>query len=150
MQFSSFNDVVSFALEKEAGAQVFYASAAKKATRPETRRMFAELAEEEERHRRQLEDLKQEDLTGLSPSTYADTALAEALPDIVFSPDMTFREALTLAIKAEERARSLYLDLVKKVPDLPLRFLFRFLADQEALHGARLQTEYEQHVLMWD
>jgi len=61
---------------------------------------------------------------------------------------MTIREALEMAIEAEEKARDRYRDLAKGADDPETRLLFEQLAREEEGHQRRLSDRLKAVKLM--
>ncbi|MCK5733915.1 MAG: rubrerythrin, partial [Candidatus Latescibacteria bacterium] len=66
---------------------------------------------------------------------------------VAFSPDMSYQDALILAMKREEEAHQLYSDMGAWTNDPELEKMFAMLAQEEAKHKLRLETEYDEYVL---
>ena len=72
--------------------------------------------------------------------------LAELAYSVPPSPDMTFGEALVIAMKREKHAFETYTRLAEATKDPDLVETFRSLALQEADHRLRLELEYDAHL----
>ncbi len=69
--------------------------------------------------------------------------LKEILKLFVASDEMTYQDALLIAIKKEKAAFKLYTDLAKSSDDENVKHLFESLAQEEAKHKLRLETIYD-------
>ena len=145
--WKNFEEVVRFAIQKEAGAIALYEAASRMAERPEAKAMFDELAADERAHRKTLEDLEERDVSKYHLEEILDLGISDYLPDVEFSPDMGYREILVLAMKREEKSKSLYTDLAQNIAQEELKRIFLALAQEEAKHKLRLETEYEKYIL---
>jgi rubrerythrin len=150
MDLNNFKEVVTFAIRKEAEAYNLYTTYGQLSKNPGTKVMFQELAKEEQRHREILEGVKKEDVTAYKLEKIPDMKISDFVDEQEFSPDMDFASALRLAIKREEHALKLYNHMAQGTDDVQLKKLFSSLAQEEAKHKLRLESEYDENVLMWD
>ena len=58
-------------------------------------------------------------------------------------PDMSYRDALIVAMKKEKAAFRLYSDLAASAPDEALKKTFLGLAQEEAKHKLRFEVEFD-------
>jgi rubrerythrin len=63
------------------------------------------------------------------------------------SPEMSFQDALVLAMKREQSAKALYANLALMIDDSMLAELFRQLSKEEAAHKARFEDLYEKNFM---
>lgn len=147
MRLDSLEEVLRFAIRKEADAAAFYRLAAERSN-PGIKKAFEELVKEEEGHRKKLEslDLKKvgqmrtmEEKKGLG--------IAEAVEDVPFSSDMSYADLLRMAIKNEEKAYQLYTSVATGVTESSLKELLTMLAREEATHKERLEKIYDDDIL---
>ena len=66
------------------------------------------MAEEEERHREMLAGLDPQDLSDIRLERTEDLRIGDYLVDLPFHPDITYQDALILAMKKEEKAHAFY------------------------------------------
>ena len=59
MSLNTFSEIIQFAIDKEKNAQAFYRSAAGLSQYPGISLVFAELADEEQKHEKLLEGIRQ-------------------------------------------------------------------------------------------
>ena len=147
MGWSSFEEVIDFAIEKEIGAIALYEGASKIAKRPEAKAMFKEFASEERKHRKMLEGISKKAVAKYTIKNIPDMKISDYLVDIEFSPDMRYNEILILAMKREGKSTELYNDLASRSDDPEIKKLFQVLAQEETKHKLRLETEYDEYVL---
>lgn len=147
---SSMGDVVSFAIEKEEKAVQFYRKCSKRAKNPAIRQFFEELALEEERHRDMLRDLDMLKLDDIRLKEVEDLRISDYLMDVSFSDDISYQDALTLAMKKEEKAHAFYAAWKNRCMSEKAEKLFAFLENEEARHKRRLETLYDEEILIWD
>jgi rubrerythrin len=150
MASMTFEEAVSLAIEREIGAAALYDGAAKVSTRPDAKRMFEELAEEEREHRRRLEGLEPSKIAGYRIKKIPDMGIGTTTEETAFDPDMGYQKILTFAIAKETEANQFYERLATEAQDPGVQKLFTILAQEEAKHRLRLQDEYDEHVLTWN
>jgi rubrerythrin len=146
-EFKSFSEAISFAKEKENGAIHFYESAKEVAKNPGSKVMFQEMADEERKHFKLLDEMREEDIASFSIEKVQDLKISEYTEDVPFSPDLNYQQILIVAMKKEGEAVKLYNDLASMTADPKLAKLFQVLAQEEAKHKLKLESEYDDNVL---
>jgi rubrerythrin len=139
-------EILRFAIRKEADAAMGYRIAAERAN-PGTRKLLEELAKEEDTHKKKLEMLDLKKVGQMEIKEARGLGLSETMEDIPSSPELTFEEALRMAIKNEERSQKLYAAAAKLVTDSNLKKLLLVLAQEESTHKERLEKMYDDEVL---
>ncbi len=146
--FWSTNDVLDFAIAREVEASQFYTDLAGRMDIPAMRKVFTDFAAEERGHRVKLEAVKRgEYLFEMEGAPAQGLGLAEYLVEGEFTPDMSYPDALILAMKKEKASYKLYMDLAALADDGATRTLFLTLAGEEAKHKLRFEIEYDDYVL---
>ena len=145
-EFGSINEILDFAIEKEQEASQFYADWAKKLTAPNLRDMFEHFAQEELKHKEKLIRVQKGNTFQPSAKQVTDLKIVDYLVDIMPSPNMDYQEALIIAMKREKASFKLYNDLTAVAGTESLQSLFTALAQEEAKHKLRLETEYEKEI----
>ncbi len=144
--FDSFVAVLDYAIDKEIEANQFYVDLAKKMKNPTMREVFEAFAKEELGHKAKLEAIKQgKEVQPVKNIT--DLRIADYTVDVKPAPDMSYQDALILAMKQEKVAFRLYLDLAEQVDNEDQKALFLSLAQEEAKHKLRFEIEYDDVVL---
>jgi rubrerythrin len=160
-------DVIRRAVHNEVAGQRFYSDAALYCVDPWAKDMFADLAQEEERHTKLLlveyESLKaqgqwvdpevalqNEDSVDITNVSLADDDPAEEL----FPPQWTMEEtidrraddlaALAFGLKMEQRAIALYKREAAENPDQAARQAYQFLVEDEMRHHVQLKEQWER------
>lgn len=142
----SFDVVLDFAIDKEIEANRFYVGLAKKMKNPAMRRVFESFAKEELGHKAKLEAIKQGQK--IQPAAkVTDLRIADYVVDVEPGPDMSYQDALVLAMKNEKAAFRLYMDLADQVQNKDQKAIFLVLAQEEAKHKLRFEIEYDDAVL---
>lgn len=147
MAFSNIDEILDYAISREEEAVKLYTGLAEMAERPGMREAFLEFAKEEEGHKRHLESIKVGELPALTTRQVQDLGIAEHLVEPVATANMTYAEALIVAIKAEQVAHELYTGLAEAADDPNLAAVFTALASEEAKHKHYFETEYDEVVL---
>jgi rubrerythrin len=147
MEFSTIDDILEFALEKEDASYRLYKSAAKTSLNPAAKKLFEEMAEEEAAHKRFIRQLDREKIAQYQYRPAPDLRISEYLVDIPYRGDMTYQEILVYAMKGEEKAYRLYSEAETMTDDPELKKLFIMLANEEKKHKYRLESLYDDHVL---
>jgi rubrerythrin len=69
--------------------------------------------------------------------------MAEVKP----TPNMTYQEALIVAMANEKAAFKLYHDLAKQAENEEMKDVFVSLAQEESRHKLRFEIEYDEYIL---
>lgn len=146
MKLNSAEEILRFAIRKEADAATAYHIAADRA-RPGVKQFFKELAAEEEKHRKKLEAFDVKKVGRMKLKEMKGLGISEKIEDIPFGPELTYEELLRMAIKNEERSQNLYTSTSKLVTDPNLKKLLLILAQEESTHKERLEKIYDEEVL---
>ena len=147
---AAFKSIIAFAIESEKEAFELYEKMKGLARRQNARVMFSELAAEEAKHREFFEGITEENVPDLPLREVTDLKISDYLVDVSFKPDMDYQDILIMAMKREESAVKLYGDVAAKMKDPKLEKLLNFMAQEEAKHKLRLETEYDQNILAED
>jgi rubrerythrin len=110
-------------------------------------KVFQDFAREEKGHKAKLQAIKQGKLLLPAARKVADLKIANYVVDVVPSTEMTYQQALILAMKKEKASFLLYTQLAETTNDESLRATFSVLAQEEAKHKLRFEIEYDEHVL---
>jgi len=145
--FNSVDEILDFAIKSEQSALDFYTKLATNSKNIAMKEVFLEFAEEEKTHKKRLETIKEEKNFKVEIAKIQDLKISEYITDVKQSDNMTYQEALILAMKREKNAVKLYTDLSAIVEDDKMRILFKSLANEEAKHKLRFEIEYDNEVL---
>ena len=146
-EFKSINDILDFAIDEEQKAVGFYSELAENSKTDEMREVFEEFAQEEVKHKAKLMEVKETGITNMPPENVADLQLSDYMVNVKASPNMSYPEALVVAMKKEKAAFRLYTSLSKRASDPALKVLFAGLAQEESKHKLRFEVEYDDFVL---
>lgn len=145
--WESVDDLLDFAIEREQEAVGFYSGLAATAENQAMRETLAGFAREERGHKTKLETAKRDRLLVPSATAILDLKIADYLVDVELSPAMDYSEMLVVSMKREEAAQRLYTDLAAAAEEEAVRGLLLALAQEEAKHKLRFETEYDEYVL---
>jgi rubrerythrin len=147
MDQKAFQEIILCAVRKEVEAATLYETYAGLAKSEGVRQMFKELQAEEQKHKKILENLNKQDVTRYRLKKMPDLKIGDYAQDEDYYPEMSYQEALLLAIKREENSVRLYRDLSSGAEEPELKKMFLVLSQEESKHKLRLETEYDQRVL---
>jgi len=146
-EFNSINDILDFAINAEQEAVDFYNQLSEVAKAKDMKATFTEFAQEEIGHKTRLTKIKQEGIFQLEKQEIADLKIADYIVSAKASPDMSYQDALVLAMKKEKAAFKLYLELSNRAKNAQMKDLFLSLAQEESKHKLRFEIEYDEFVL---
>lgn len=146
-EFNSINDILDFAIDAEQDAVDFYNHLAEVAKTKDMKVVFTEFAQEEIGHKTRLVKIKNEGVFTLEKKDIRDLKIADYIVSKVNTTDMSYQDALVLAMKKEKSAFKLYLELSNRAKDTQMKNLFLSLAQEESKHKLRFELEYDEFVL---
>jgi rubrerythrin len=141
MDTEGYRKILAMAIEDEIAAHDFYKTVSEKTSNESLKQIFAELAEEEHKHKIFLEGY----LTGKKPFHFAEVSdfkVTESIDKPRLSIDMKPADAIGLAMKAEEEAMQFYLKLSDASTEAEQKETFAGLANMEKAHKVRLEEIY--------
>jgi len=145
--FQDIDEVLRFAMNEEQKAVDFYTALAKEARTEDMKKIFEQIAREEVGHKARLKRIKEEGKFTFDQGQVTDLKIGDYLVDVEPSPDMSYRDALVLAMKKEQATYMLYMDLSERAPAGDLKKAFLDLAREESKHKLRFEQEYDDYVL---
>ena len=139
----TYEEVLEYAISREVDANRFYLVLAERVDKPEMRKVFEDLAEEELAHKAKLElevmktgkTVAVEEMRGLR----ADEEAVFDGPEL----DMDYKDMLMLAMEKEEAAFRTYVNLVPNAQDEESREVLLAIAEEEVKHKLRFEVEYD-------
>lgn len=130
------------AVENEVEAHEFYKDAAEKIEDKTLKSTFKELAEEEKKHEMILKsyfDKKQDEMKFDETKDYK---VAETVEEQKLSTDMSFKDAIALAMKKEQEAMDMYQQFANASEEEQQKQTFLELVKMEKGHKTRLEDIY--------
>lgn len=150
-RFESVDEILDFAIGNEVKANRFYSDLAAKMDVPAMKEVFEDFAREEQGHKAKLEAVKRGEYSfGAGAARVQELGLADYLVEHEPTAEMSYADALVLAMKKEKAAYKLYLDLAAVAEAEELTDMFLALAGEEAKHKLRFEIEYDDVVLKED
>ena len=146
-EFENINDILDFAIATEQSAFEFYSNLAKNARNDDMKNTFEKFAQEEIGHKAKLLKVKEEGVFSREAIQVADLKIADYLDNVTATPDMSYQDALILAMKREKSAFRLYTKLAGKTSNPALVNLFLALAQEESKHKLMFEVEYDEFIL---
>lgn len=131
--------IIAFAVENEVDAYEFYKEAAERLEDEGLKGTFNDLAKEELEHKKFLEEFLESGTDEINIDETADYKVAETVDKPPLTADMSFAEAIQLAMKNEEEAMDMYQQLADACVDQKEREIFLGLMEMEKMHKARLE-----------
>ena len=147
MALSNADELIDFAIQGEQEAHDFYMDLAERVERPAMKKLLKQFAREEAGHKKKLERIKKGSRSFPYADDVVDLKIADYLVDVEPTGDLTYQEALILAMKREKAAFKLYTDLAALTADKDLKIVFQSLAQEEAKHKLRFELEYDDDFL---
>ncbi|MHC4221402.1 MAG: ferritin family protein, partial [Planctomycetota bacterium] len=137
--FGTVEDVLEFAVFREAQAYQLYMYMAEHATGPEMSKVCESFAKEELAHKAKLKIEVSKIGAVVTDLNVSDYVMAARDPI-----EMDYAELLVFAMNGEQKSFELYSDLAKRVEDEQSRKLLLSLAQDEVEHKQRFEVEYEK------
>lgn len=149
-KFSSVDEVLDFAISREEEAAAFYLQMAQRMEKPWMKQAFEDFADQELGHKDKLMAVKQGQTLAPLAEKITDLKIADYVVAAPVSPDMSYADALTVAMQREKKSFMLYNRLAGACDDPGLKGTFEALAQEEAKHKLWLEVEYDDKVLAED
>jgi len=146
-QFNSIDEILEFAINAEQEAVDFYTNLAGRLKNEEMKKVFVDFAGEEMKHKTKLLEVKENKVYKMPEGRVQDLRISDYLVNVKPTPDMTYPDALVLAMKKEKDAFRLYLLLSEESSDPGMKNLFLSLAQEESRHKLRFELEYDDFIL---
>lgn len=145
--FQDVNEILDFAIENEQNAADFYFKLSESTKDKSIRQTFEQYAHEEIGHKEKLLKLKKEGIFRMEKQHILDMRVADYVVRKPVSDEMSYQDALILAMKREKAAYRLYMKLASQTTDGQLKELFLGLAQEEAKHKMAFEIEYDDVIL---
>lgn len=146
MKLDNLDEILRFAIRKEADQAAFYRMAADRSN-PGIKKAFEELAKEEDGHKKKLGGVDLKKIEQMELKENKGLGMGELMEDILYSSDMSYADLLQMAIKNEEKSQHLYNSMAQMVNEPKLKKLLLILAQEESTHKERLEKIYDEEIL---
>ncbi len=142
MNEEEFKKIIKRAIGQEIEAYTYYSKVSEKAKDAGLKKLFKDLAKEEDKHKRTLEKYLAKAPGKMHFSEAADYKVVDALPTPKLSPRLKPVDGLIIAIKKELEAMQMYTQLAMTSADEAQKAVFLDLAAMERGHKSRLEDIY--------
>ena len=149
-EFKSIDDILDFAINDEQRASDLYADLATRISNKEMSKVFIQFSQEELGHKKKLENLKlNSNRTSIfEDEKVQDLQIGDYIVEVKTSRnDLSYQDALIIAMKEEKSAFKLYSDLAAMTANNEFKQMFLMLAQEEAKHKLRFEIEYDDNIL---
>jgi rubrerythrin len=148
MDFEKLQNVVKFAIDKEIEAAAFYRDLASKCETGALQQELLKIADIEDSHKEKLQRMDVEETAKTSPKEVMDLQISDYLVEKEPTPDMSWQDILTIAMKREQAAFELYTNLAKMfATENTISQLFQNLASEESSHKLYFEKIYDDEIL---
>jgi rubrerythrin len=142
MNLSEYKEIIKQAIANEVEASKFYEAASATLNDPFLKKLFAELAGEEKKHRDILTRIYTSNTIASYFSETRDYKVSETVDEPELSMDMQPADAFALAMKKEEAAMKQYNDMANMCDDAQKRQVFLDLAAMERDHKLKMESAF--------
>lgn len=151
MNFETLQDVLIFAIRREADAQKLYLMFRDMVKDPGAKALLKDLADYELGHKNLLESVLTGEAIGRigGKKKIADLHLGDYMVAGDIGPGSSPQDVMLFAIKKEQEAYDIYHMLLGNYGETELEGLFSRLATEELSHKETLEREYEEHFMQW-
>lgn len=148
MSFGSFEELVTYAIEKEKEAAAFYEEVAGQETFSGSKEMLAGFANEERKHQKMLEGIlsNKGKLSDYKLEWIPDMKRSNYLVEMKYQKGMHYKDILVIAMKREEKALEFYNDAARENKNTDHAKIFKILAQEESKHKLGLEKLYDDYM----
>jgi len=144
---NSVDEILDYAIDQEQQAADFYADLAGRAEKAGMKDILLDFAAEEQGHKERLLAVKAGDHELTPEQEILDLKISDYLVEIEAKENISYQDALIVAMKRERAAFQLYSDMAARVPEGHLKEVLEGLAKEEAKHKLFFESEYDERVL---
>jgi rubrerythrin len=141
------DEILDYAIDQEQQAADFYKNLAGRVEKGGMKEILLEFSAEEQRHKQRLLAVKSGARELTPEQEVLDLKISDYLVDVDATDDISYQDALIVAMKRERAAYELYSDMAEKLPESNLREVIVGLAKEEAKHKLFFESEYDDRVL---
>lgn len=141
------DEILDYAIDQEQQAADFYEDVAQRAETAGMKKVLLDFSEEEKHHKKILQDVKTGEHELTPEQEILDLKISDYLVEVESSDNISYQDALIIAMKRERAAYELYSDMAEKIPESHLKEVLVGLAKEEAKHKLFFEAEYDEHVL---
>lgn len=144
---NTIDEILDYAIDQEQQAADFYEDVAQRVDTAGMKKVLLDFSEEEKHHKKILQDVKTGEHELTPEQEILDLKISDYLVEVESSENISYQDALIIAMKRERAAYELYTDMAEKIPQSHLREVLIGLAKEEAKHKLFFEAEYDEHVL---
>jgi rubrerythrin len=141
------DEILDYAIDQEQQAADFYADLAGRAEKAGMKDILLDFSAEEQSHKQRLLAVKAGDYELTPEQAVLDLKISDYLVEVGATDDISYQDALIVAMKRERAAFQLYSDMAARVPEGHLKEVLDGLAREEAKHKLFFESEYDERVL---
>ena len=145
---NTIDEILDYAIDQEQQAADFYAELALRAEKAGMKQVLLDFADEEMSHKERLLAVKNGKHELTPEEEVLDLKISDYLVEVDATDDISYQDALIIAMKRERAAFELYTDMAANIPDSHLEEVITGLAKEEAKHKLFFESEYDDRVLM--
>ncbi len=146
-KFNSTDEILDFAINAEQEAINFYSNLYNRTNSENMKLAYREFILEEKSHKDKLLKLKEEGtLSGIEIEKVTDLKISDYMVEKQIHDKMDYQDSLEVAMLREKAAYKLYTDLAEISDTEDLKTMFKFLAQEEAKHKLKFETEWDDNV----
>ena len=146
MADSNVEEIIDFAIEEENKAEKLYSSTAEKTGNNQLKSLLSEMADMEKGHAARLEAFKKGKIEKMGKIDVQDLKIGDYLVEVEINEASSIQDIMIFAIKAEMKARELYINLGKLHNEPEEKELFENLANEELKHKNDLEKAYDDEI----
>lgn len=143
-------EIIKQAVQQEERAHKFYINSLKTVKDAAAREWIKELAEEELKHKKMLENLDVSKIKNFKPDKVQDLHITEYLVDKDIPEVKDSQDLLIVAMKKEQKSYNFYVGMAKSTSDADIKKLCKVLAQEELKHKHKLELYYDDIVFKED
>jgi rubrerythrin len=144
---NTIDEILDYAIDQEQQAADFYEDVAQRVDTAGMKKVLLDFSEEEKHHKKILQDVKTGEHELTPEQEILDLKISDYLVEVESSENISYQDALIIAMKRERAAYELYSDMAEKIPESHLKEVLVGLAKEEAKHKLFFEAEYDEHVL---
>jgi len=141
------DEILDYAIDQEQQAADFYENFSGRVEKGGMKEILLEFSAEEQRHKQRLLAVKSGEHELTPEQEVLDLKISDYLVEVDATVDISYQDALIVAMKRERAAYELYSDMAAKLPESHLREVIVGLAKEEARHKLFFESEYDERVL---
>ena len=141
------DEILDYAIDQEQQAADFYEDVAQRAETAGMKKILLDFSEEEKSHKKLLQAVKAGEHELTPEQEVLNLKISDYLVEVKASDNISYQDALIIAMKRERAAYELYSDMAAKIPESRLKEVIVGLAKEEAKHKLFFEAEYDERVL---